>query len=161
MLPPKKWKILKPHTIGASVILSSQEKVVFHSKAQMKVICLHFLFNYVPEGREKVAPGHSCILRTEHWAWPSPTHLLEQPTHPVLHEVKQNKTLLPIDFIGIFLTLEVPLRQYNKCCGPFGLPRRLSGKESACHCSRKFNPCGDPLEKEKAINSRILAGIIP
>ena len=44
------------------------------------------------------------------------------------------------------------------------LPWWLSGKESACQCSRKgFDPLGheDPLEKEMATHSSILAWRIP
>ena len=47
-----------------------------------------------------------------------------------------------------------------------GLPRWLSGKESACQCRRcRFNPWvnagEDPLEKEMATHSSILAWKIP
>ena len=45
-------------------------------------------------------------------------------------------------------------------CG--GLPSWLSGKESACQCRRfSFYPWEDPLEKEMAIHSSILAWRIP
>ena len=45
----------------------------------------------------------------------------------------------------------------------FGLPWWLSGKESACQCSRQVRFLGqeDPLEKEMATHSSILAWEIP
>ena len=54
----------------------------------------------------------------------------------------------------------------NRCMGSLGLPRWLSGKESACQCRRSgsipgLNPREDPLEKEMATHSRILAWEIP
>ena len=50
--------------------------------------------------------------------------------------------------------------------GSLGLPRWLSGKESACQCRRSgsipgLDPREDPLEKEMATHSRILTWEIP
>ena len=51
---------------------------------------------------------------------------------------------------------------YVQICS-FGLPRWLSGKESACQCRRhRFGPWLDyPLEEEMATHSSILAWRIP
>ena len=44
----------------------------------------------------------------------------------------------------------------------YGLPKWHNGKESACQCRKCiFDPWEDPLEKEMAIHSSILAWEIP
>ena len=68
---------------------------------------------------------------------------------------------------SLWQSLSYPFQQGTKIPskqGPrSGLPWWLSGKESTHQCKRQgFNPCwGDPLEKEMATHSSILAWRIP
>ena len=75
--------------------------------------------------------------------------------------------LLQVDIHWRLLCLCGELTPLSFCNPIYGLPRWLSGKESACPCrscrSCGFNPWIEkiPLEEEIAIHSSILAGIIP